>query len=121
MIPCTKGTSGIGLILNLSGSSDPTVYRSMACISIEGLYNFVPNAVSVHTVESKFMSLSSDSTLMGTFSCCSILAVWVVGPSTALTTLPHFPGSDIHDKFAPSHTEGKSCSEGTRVVWVCTE
>ena len=79
VILCTKSTSGNGLILNLYGSSDPMVYRSMACNSVEGLYNSVSNAVQVHTAESKFVSLSGNSTLMGTFSSCySTLAVQVV-------------------------------------------
>ena len=117
VIPCMKGTSGNGLTLNSSGSYDPTVYRSMACILTGGLYNSALDAVRVHTVKSESLSLSGNSTLAGTFSSCFLISVmWVVRPPTASTTLPCFPGSDIHGKVVHARTEGKCCPGDTRVV-----
>ena len=89
VIPCMNGTLGNGLILHPSSSSDPTVYRSTICNSFGG----------VHAVESKSLSLHDDSMCTGTvFSFSSISSMWAIKLSTALTTLPRFPGSDIPGK-----------------------
>src|SRR5882762_1377644 len=120
--PCTKGTSGNGLISNSSGSSDPTVYRSTICISVDGIYIFAPGVVGVHTAESESMSPSGDSTLAGTVSLCSSIShIWAVKLSTALTTLAHFPGSDIRGKIVRVHTGRDDCHGGTMAVWAHTE
>jgi hypothetical protein len=47
--------------------------------------------------------------------------MWAVKLSTALTTLPRFPGSDILDMIAQVRTECMSCPEGTMAVWVRSE
>ena len=98
VIPCMNGTSGSGLISSLSGSLDPTVYRSTICNPVGGIYTFVPGFSRVQAVESK--SLSPDAHLMqaGTMSPSSISLMWAVKLSTALMTLPRFPGSDIRGK-----------------------
>jgi hypothetical protein len=104
-IPCTNGTSGSGFISNSSGSSDPTVYRSTSCNSFG----------EVHAVESKSLSPHGDSICTGTiFSFSSISSMRAVKLSTALTTLPRFPGSDIHGKVVQAVY--KDFPEGTTVA-----
>jgi hypothetical protein len=120
--PCTKGTSGNGLVSNLLGSSDPTVYRSTICISVDGIYIFPPSVARVHTAESESMSPSGNSMLAGTVSLCSSISdIWAVKLSTALTTLARFPGSDVCSKVVQVHTDRNNCHGGTMTVWAHTE
>ena len=93
-----NGTVGSGLISGSSGSLDPRVYRSTICNSVGGIYSFVPRFYRVQAVESKFMSPDANSMQAGTMSISSISLMWAVKLSTALTTPPHFPESDIHGK-----------------------
>ena len=74
------------------------MYKSTVCNSVGGIYTFVPGFSRVQAVESKSLSLDADSTQAGTMSLSSISLMWAVKLSTALTTLPHFPGSDIRGK-----------------------
>ena len=122
VIPCTNGTSGKGLISNSSGSSDPTVYRSTVCISVDGIYIFVPSVAGVQAVESESLSPSADSTQAGTASVCSSISlIWAVKLSTALTTLPRFPGPDTLDRIVRLHIAGR-CRFGDAIVaWARNE
>jgi len=55
--------------------------------------------------------------LTGTLSLCSsILDMWAVKFSTALTAFPRFPGFGIRGKTAQVHTECEDFPEDTMVV-----